>query len=246
MFTHIYCQPHLFNVNIHLFIMLFNWGGIYVILDEFYRYDGFGLAELVKQKKVTTKELLDASLQCINNLNPLLNVINALDEELSLITLKKHLTDGPFKGVHFLMKDMSLLSKDIPINMGSRFAKGTTTEADSELMKRLKKAGLVTIGTTTTPEFAYNATTESVLYGPTRNPWHTELSPGGSSGGAAVAVRSGMVPLAHGSDGGGSIRIPASCTGLVGLKPTRGRVPSGPFLSEPLSGLSVEFALTKT
>src|SRR5699024_7750644 len=215
-------------------------------IDEYYQYDGLGLAELVRKKEVTPKELLDASLESINKMNPSLNAVVAIDEELAFKTLENHLPNGPFKGVPFLLKDMSLLSKDFPINMGSRFAKECTTNADSELMKRFKMAGLVTIGTTTTPEFAYNATTEPVLYGPTKNPWNTELSPGGSSGGAAVAVSSGMVPLAHGSDGGGSIRIPASCTGLVGLKPTRGRVPSGPFVSEALSGLSVEFALTKT
>lgn len=215
-------------------------------IDEYSQYDGLGLAALVRKKEVTPQELLDASLRTINKLNASLNAVSFVDEELALKKLENHLPNGPFKGVPFLIKDLSLISKDFPINMGSRFAKGSVTNTVNELMKRFSKAGLLTIGTTTTPEFAYSATTESVLYGPTRNPWHTKLSPGGSSGGAAVAVSSGMVPLAHGSDGGGSIRIPASCTGLVGLKPTRGRVPTGPFISEPLSGLSVEFALTKS
>src|SRR5699024_12735771 len=116
----------------------------------------------------------------------------------------------------FLIKDVILHAEGIPVNMGSRFAEGTIFPVDSELMSRFRQAGFITVGITTTPEFAYNAATESLLYGPTRNPWNTNHSPGGSSGGASAAVSSGMVPIAHANDGGGYIRIPASCTGMIG------------------------------
>ncbi|MEM1139552.1 MAG: amidase family protein, partial [Pseudomonadota bacterium] len=129
---------------------------------------------------------------------------------------------------------------------GSRLAQGVTFDADTELMARCKRAGLVTVGTTTTPEMAFNASTEAVVYGPTRNPWNTDHSPGGSSGGAGAAVAAGMVPLAHANDGGGSIRIPAACNGLVGLKPSRGRTPTGPDSGIFLWGLAIEFVVTRT
>lgn len=215
-------------------------------LTEFAKIDGLGLAELVKKQEVTPKELMECSLRIIEQLNPQLNAVVSVLEEQALIEIEKGLPDGPFKGVPFLIKESHAMAKGVPVHMGSRLAQGTTASADSELMSRFRKAGFVTIGTTTTPEFAYNTTTESVLHGPTRNPWNLQHSSGGSSGGSAAAAASGMVPIAHGSDGGGSIRIPASYTGLVGLKPTRGRIPSGPLASEPLNGLAVQFGLTKT
>lgn len=215
-------------------------------LSEYASYDGLGLAELVKNKEVTPEELVDLAIQAIKELNPKLNGVNQILEEEALLEAKSDLPDGPFKGVPFLIKEMALHAKNVPVNMGSRLAEGIVYPVDSELMARFRKAGFVTVGTTTTPEFAYNATTESVYHGPTRNPWNLEHSPGGSSGGSSASVAAGITPVAHANDGGGSIRIPASCTGLVGLKPTRGRIPTGPFGGEPLNGLGVEFALTKT
>src|SRR5699024_7436788 len=159
---------------------------------------------------------------------------------------RSELPEGPFKGVPFLIKEMALHAKDIPSSMGSRLAEGMVYPMDSELMARFRKAGLVTVGTTTTPEYGFSAATESVLHGATRNPWNTDHSPGGSSGGSAAMVAAGVVPIAHANDGGGSIRIPASCSGLVGLKPTRGRTPMGPLLGDLINGRGIEFAVTKT
>ncbi|HEX6594967.1 MAG TPA: amidase [Bacillota bacterium] len=215
-------------------------------ISEFTKYDGVGLAELVNKGDVLPEELLQISVKAINELDPDINAIVSTLEEDAMREIKAGLPNGPFKGVPFLIKDVILHAEGIPVNMGSRFAEGTTFPVDSELMSRFRQAGFITVGITTTPEFAYNAATESLLYGPTRNPWNTDHSPGGSSGGASAAVSSGMVPIAHANDGGGSIRIPASCTGLIGLKPTRGRVPFGPLNSELLNGIAAEFAVTRT
>ncbi|BAU27772.1 amidase [Aneurinibacillus soli] len=213
---------------------------------EFSTYDGLGLAELVKSKQVTPEELVQLSVKAIKELNPDLNAVVSILEEEAISEIEEGLPEGPFQGVPFVIKELVLHAKNIPFSAGSRLAEGSVLPVDSELMKRFRKAGFVTVGTTTTPEFGYNAATEAVLYGPTRNPWNVNHSPGGSSGGSAAAIASGMVPVGHANDGGGSIRIPASCSGLVGLKPTRGRIPAGPYNSEPLNGIAIEFALTKT
>jgi len=216
-------------------------------ISEYTTYDGLGLAELVKNKEVTPEELVNISVSIMKELNPTLNAVASIIEEKALEEIKNGLPQGPFEGVPFLIKELVLHAKGIPVNMGSRLAKGITFPVDSELMARFRKAGVVTVGTTTTPEFGYNAVSEATLYGnPTVNPWDTNHSPGGSSGGSAAAIAAGITPLAHANDGGGSIRIPASCSGLVGLKPTRGRIPAGPFNSEPLNGIAIEFALSKT
>lgn len=167
-------------------------------------------------------------------------------EEQADKAIEKVDENAPFAGVPFLIKELVLHAEGVPHSMGSRIGENTVIPVDSELMARFRKAGLILAGTTTTPEFGYNAPTEAVIYGATRNPWNLNHSPGGSSGGSATAVASGIVPIAHANDGGGSIRIPASCSGLVGLKPTRGRVPAGPFNSEPLNGIAIEFAVTRT
>jgi len=215
-------------------------------LSEYATFDAIGLAKLVERREVSPKELVQHTFQLIERLNPHLNAVAATFFEKAKEVVERSLPNGRFRGVPFLLKDNFSSVKNIPINMGSRFAQETTASANSELMNRFNRAGFITVGTTTTPEFAYSATTESILYGPTHNPWDIQLSPGGSSGGAAASVASGIVPLAHGNDGAGSIRIPAACTGLIGLKPTRGRIPTGPFRAEPLNGLAVDFALTKT
>ena len=221
-------------------------GDGFMNLSEFASYDGLGLAELVKNKQVTPKELVQLSIKAINELNPDLNAVVSILEEQAINEIESGLPKGSFTGVPFLIKELVLHAKDVPTSMGSRLAENAVFPIDSELMARFRKAGFVTVGTTTTPEFGYNAATEAVLYGPTRNPWNLNHSPGGSSGGSAASIAAGIVPVAHANDGGGSIRIPASCSGLIGLKPTRGRIPAGPFNSEPLNGIAIEFALTKT
>ncbi|MFU1794467.1 amidase [Paenibacillus azoreducens] len=215
-------------------------------LYEYARYDGLGLAELVKRGEVTPRELTALACEAIRLVNPQLNVIAVSMQELAIKESESVLPKGPFTGVPFLLKDSTLHAAGVPLNSGSRLGEGMIYPYDSELMRRFRQAGLVTMGSTTAPEFGFNATTEAVLYGPTRNPWNPEKSPGGSSGGSAAAVAAGIVPLAHANDGGGSIRIPASCNGLVGLKPTRGRTPNGPDNGEVLSGLGVQFAVTKS
>ncbi len=215
-------------------------------ISEYSSFDGLGLAELVRKKEVTPKELKDTALKGIEMLNPKLNAIVSVLSEQSEEEINKGLSAGPFMGVPFLIKEMGLHAAGVPINIGSRLAEGLTFAHDTELMTRFRRAGLVTIGTTTTPEFGYSSTTESVLHGPTCNPWNIEKSAGGSSGGSSAAVAAGIVPLAHANDGGGSIRIPAACNGLVGLKPTRGRIPNGPDSGELLNGFAVEFAVTRS
>jgi amidase len=156
------------------------------------------------------------------------------------------LPDGPFTGVPFLIKDLALMYAGKPTRMGSRLYKEFVARVDSELMARYRRAGLVTVGKTNVPEMGLSFSTESVLYGPARNPWNTERSPGGSSGGAAAAVAARVVPVAHANDAGGSIRVPASVCGLFGLKPTRARTPAGPIAGEQAFGLGVEHALTRS
>lgn len=217
-----------------------------ISFEEYSSYDGIGLAQLVKNKEVKPEELLEAAFKGIEKLNPELNaVVKNLPSEAEK-EISSGLSQGYFQGVPFLIKELILHAANIPISMGSYIAEGFVAPYDTELMSRFRKAGLVTVGTTPTPEMGYNATTEALIYGPTKNPWNTERSPGGSSGGSAAAVAAGIVPLAHANDGGGSIRIPAACNGLVGIKPTRGRTPTGPDQGEPLHGLGIEFAVTRS
>ena len=156
------------------------------------------------------------------------------------------LPDGPFRGVPFLLKDLSVLVAGVPMRAGSRFLDGWIPDHDSELVIRFRNAGLVTLGKTSTPELGLTPFTEPELFGPTRNPWNLERISGGSSGGSAAAVASRMVPIAGGGDGGGSIRIPASCCGLFGMKPTRGRTPTGPDRGELWQGCVVDHVLTRS
>jgi amidase len=187
-------------------------------LSEYANFDGLGLAELVRREEVSPKELIDAALEAIEQLNPKLNsVINILADEAAK-EIETGLPDGPFKGVPFLIKEIVLHAAGIPVNMGSGLAKGLTLPHDTELMSRFRKAGLVTVGTTPTPEFGYNANTEAILHGSTHNPWNTDRSPGGSSGGSAASVAAGIVPLAHANDGGGTnSRSGSNRTGLWGI-----------------------------
>ncbi|MFF7210725.1 amidase [Streptomyces sp. NPDC008238] len=172
--------------------------------------------------------------------------------ELNALTLPlfdpapAHRADGPLGGVPFVVKDGGPFVRGVPFTLGSRALRGAVADADHDLMARFREAGLVALGQSTAPEFGLNFATEPVRYGPTRNPWDPARGVGGSSGGSAALVAAGAVPVAHANDAGGSIRIPASCCGLVGLKPGRGRTPCGPLTGEAAFGLQVEFAVTRT
>ena len=196
---------------------------------EYSNYDGLGLAELVKKKEIKPAELVEAALERIERHNPQLNavVFKAYDEARAMA---KSDLGGPFAGVPMLLKDILGVKKGWPNRDGSRFVPAVPSPFDSTLVVRFQAAGLIPLGKTNVPEFGALPITEPRLYGPARNPWNLGHSTGGSSGGSAAAVAAGIVPLAHANDGGGSIRIPASCCGLVGLKPTRGRNPLGPVL----------------
>ncbi|MHA2314076.1 MAG: amidase [Candidatus Hermodarchaeia archaeon] len=213
---------------------------------ELVSLDATALAEKVRQKEVTPSELVDVVIERIERLNPKINaVITPMYEEARRIA-KGKLPKGHFTGVPFLLKDVLASYAGVRLTYGSVAFKDFVPDYDSELVIRLKRAGLITVGKTNTPEFGILPTTEPLLFGPTRNPWDLERTSGGSSGGTAAAVATGIVPMAHGNDGGGSIRIPASCCGLFGLKPTRARNPLGPMYGDSRSGLTVEHALTRS
>ena len=210
--------------------------------------DATALADLVRRREASPLELVDAAIQRIQNLNPQLNAVvwerfeKARDEAQSA-----ELPQGPFTGVPFLTKDLGCTTAGEPDSGGSRFLKenGNIASVTTELARRIKAAGFINLGRTNTPEFGAVATTEPLAWGPTRNPWDTARTAGGSSGGSCAAVASLMVPVAHGSDGGGSIRLPAAACGLVGLKPTRGRVNIWPS-TEWVSPVSVQGFQTRT
>jgi len=214
--------------------------------SEYDRHDGLGLAELVAQKQVTAAELLDEAIARTERLNPALNAVVFKDYERARQVAQGPLPAGPFVGVPFLFKDIFAMVQGTPTRQGSRFFPAFPADHDSYLTTRFKRAGLVAFGKTNVPEFGLVPTTEGKLYGPAHNPWNLAHSTGGSSGGSAAAVAAGIVPLAHGNDGGGSIRIPASCCGLVGLKPTRGRISSGPDFGEAVDGLAIDLALSRS
>lgn len=215
-------------------------------MADYAEYDGLGLAELVAKGEVTAAELVDEAIGRIEKHNPALNAVvyKAYDEARG--SAKGKLPDGPFKGVPFLIKDLGSEVKGWPRTSGSRFVADIVDTHDSELVRRFRAAGTVLVGKTNTPEYGITGTTESALLGPCRSPWNTNHIAGGSSGGAASAVAAGIVPLAHASDGLGSIRIPAACCGLVGLKVTRDRNPNGPGDFDRAVGFSVDHVVTRT
>lgn len=198
-----------------------------VPFPEYEDFDATGLAALVRSGEVRPVELLDAAADRIERLDPVVNAVVSRRFEAARDSLGSVPLDGPFGGVPFLIKDLTPELGE-PVTYGSVFFRDYVGEVTPEIVHRFRRAGLVSLGRTNAPEFGLLPTTEPVLNGPTRNPWDLERSTGGSSGGAAAAVAAGMVPMAHASDGGGSIRIPASACGLFGLKPTRGRVPTFP------------------
>jgi amidase/6-aminohexanoate-cyclic-dimer hydrolase len=211
---------------------------------EYDQHDGLGLASLVAKRQVSPLELLNAVKQRLEAINPKLNATAQVFFDKAEAQIKQGLPAGPFKGVPFVLKDLGQQLAGTITSYGSRVFKDNTPDFDSTLVKRYKQAGLVIFAKTTSPEFGLTTTTESVLFGRTHNPWNLERTSGGSSGGSSALVASRVVPMAHGSDGGGSIRIPASCCGLFGLKPTRGRVPIGPTQFEGWNGCSHHHALT--
>ncbi|EXJ23642.1 6-aminohexanoate-cyclic-dimer hydrolase [Alkalibacterium sp. AK22] len=209
--------------------------------------DALYYASKLKTGDCSSEELIHASFKRIAQENPKLNaVIHTRKEEALKEAQSRHWADTPFKGIPILLKDLGQNLAGFPATAGSKLLKHYRADKTSYFVSQLQAAGFIPIGSTNVPEFGFTNITHSELYGPARNPFDTALSAGGSSGGASAAVASGMVPLAGASDGGGSIRIPASFTGLVGLKPTRGRTPIGPGSGRAWQGAAISFALTKT
>lgn len=216
---------------------------------DFSTLDAIAQAELVRRGDATPRELVSSAIERIERVNPKLNaVITPLFEKALAAAAAPQLPAGPFRGVPYLLKDLSAASAGDPFYAGMRFLRDLrwTEGEDTGLVTKLRAAGFVVVGRTNVPELGPVPTTEPVAFGPTRNPWNPAHSAGGSSGGSAAAVASGMVPAAHATDGGGSIRVPASECGLVGLKPSRGRVSMGPQASDSWHGLVIEHAVTHT
>ena len=230
-----------------------SWGTLPAMaLSEYATYDGLGLAELVASGKVHPRELVDEAIARIERGNPRLNAVIHRMYESARKTAELAPGSGPapatapFRGVPFLAKDLVSSWKGEPMASGTRFLLGRVSDKDTELATRYRRAGLIPVGKTNTPELGILPVTEPEAFGPTRNPWDTSRTPGGSSGGSGAAVAAGFVPLAGGGDGGGSIRIPSSCCGLFGLKPTRGRTPLGPDAGEAWQGCAIEHVLTRS
>jgi amidase len=215
-------------------------------IPEYATCDALGLAALVREGKVSPLELCDEAIRRIERTNPKLNAVVTPMFESARHAAAGPLPSGPFRGVPFLLKDLAAACAGFPLSEGSRFFAAQRPGYDSTLVRRYRQAGLVFVGKTNTPELGILPVTEPELWGPAHNPWRAGHTPGGSSGGSAAAVAAGLVPAAHGGDGGGSLRIPGSCCGLFALKPTRARTPPGPDRSELLGGLAVEHAITRS
>ncbi len=217
-------------------------------MDELFdTEDMTGLAAHVAGGQVTPVELLDTAIARCERVNDRLNAVVLRFDDIARQKIGEGLADGPFRGVPFLLKDLGAEAVDYPSHNGSRLLHDTTYDRDSAIYERIAAAGLVTFGRTASPEGGVGPVTEAAVYdGPTLNPWDTSRTPGGSSGGSGAAVASGIVPGAHGSDGGGSVRIPASNCGLFGFKPTRARLPDGPYAGEGWAGMATDGFLTRS
>jgi amidase len=215
-------------------------------VNELVSLDALAQADLVRAGDVSPRELVESTIDGIERVNPRLNCVIAPLYEQALAAASAELPDGTFRGVPFLLKDLIATYAGAPMTEGSKLLAGYSPDRDSELVRRLKSSGLVIVAKTNTPEFGILGTTEPKLFGPTRNPWDTSRTAGGSSGGSAAAVAAAIVPMAHANDGGGSIRIPASCCGVFGFKPTRARNPLGPDHGDLISGLVAEHAVTRS
>lgn len=214
--------------------------------EQYEDYDAIGLADLVRRREVTPEEVLEAAISRAQARNPALNAIVMELYDFGRAAIAAGLPDGPLTGAPYLIKDLGAAMAGIATTGGSRFMADVVPAEDSETVKRLKAAGLAIFGKTNTCEFGMSITCEPQFYGPTKNPWDPQLTPGGSSGGAASAVAARIVPAAHASDGFGSIRVPASCCGLVGMKPSRGRNSFAPSLGERIGGTVAEHTVSRT
>lgn len=210
------------------------------------RLDAVGTAAAIRGGELTARDAVEQAIARIEKHDPALNAVVGRRFDEALAEVDAGLPDGPLTGVPVLVKDLGMQVAGLPHTRGSRLWADDVASTDSELVARYRRAGMVVLGTTNTPELGKNASTEPLLHGPTRNPWAPTHSPGGSSGGAAAAVAAGLVPVAHGSDGGGSIRIPSSMCGLFGLKPSRGRVTTFPVPGALAAPLGVHHALTRS
>jgi amidase/6-aminohexanoate-cyclic-dimer hydrolase len=216
-------------------------------MDDYEQHDAVGLAQLVAQGAVSPQTLLQAALERVQRWDPHINAVVHPRPDAAQALIRDLPAAAPLRGVPFLLKDLGAEARDFPGCSGSRLLLGARHDHDSEIYRRLRAAGLVSFARTTSPEFGIGPVTEAQVYGaPTRNPWDLGRSPGGSSGGAAAAVAAGVVPAAHGSDGGGSLRIPASCCGLLGFKATRARLPDGPVDGESWGGMAIDGFITRT
>lgn len=213
---------------------------------EFDTLDGLALAAMVRSAQITPQEVLEAAIARVNARNPALNaVVRVLDAE-ARASLAHIDHSAPFAGVPMVIKDLQATIKGVPTSHGTRALATLIPDHDSELVARYRRAGAVFIGKSNTPEFGLTPFTESEALGPARNPWDTSRTTGGSSGGSGAAVAARIVPIGHGGDGGGSLRIPASCNGVFGLKPTRGRVPTGPVNGDMWRGFAQEHVITRS
>lgn len=215
-------------------------------MDDYAEYDALGLATLVRKGDVSAAELLNEAVTRAETAQKDLNCFSAMFPDVAKSQIADGLPDGPFAGVPMATKDLGFEIEGKPITNGSLAFKGNIATRNSVLCDRYKAAGLTLFGQTTSPEFGLTTTTESLLCGATVNPWDTTRTSGGSSGGASAAVAAGIIPMAHASDGGGSIRIPAGCTGLFGMKPSRGRTPMGPATTEGWNGQSTVHAVSRS
>jgi amidase len=215
-------------------------------MTEVWELDAIGQAALVSRREATALELAEAAIARIESQNPHLNCLATPMFDEARAAASRPLPPGPLSGAPYMVKDLGQPCKGVRQTDGSKALAAYLADHDGGLVTRLRKAGLVIVGRATAPEFGNHSTTEAEVFGPTRNPWDLERTAGGSSGGSASAVASRMVPAASASDGAGSIRIPASCCGLFGLKPTRGRISFAPDAGEVLSGLAVEHAVTRS
>src|SRR5215831_9077652 len=214
--------------------------------EEYARCDGLELADLVRRREVSAAEVAEAAIGRIEARNPEINAVVCRLYDQARSSIAAGLPSGPFTGVPYLLKDLGAHYQGAVTSFGGALFKDFVPDHDSEITIRLKRAGLVIVGKSNTPELGLASSTEPRLHGPTRNPWNLAHSAGGSSGGSAAAVAAGLVPMAHATDGGGSIRIPASACGLFGLKPTRARNPMGPDAGEGWGGASVGHAVTRS
>jgi len=215
-------------------------------MEDYANYDAMGLAELIRKKEVSASELLNEAVTRAKAVQSDLNCFSTMFPKVAETQISQSLPDGPFTGVPMAVKDLGFEIDGQPITNGSLAFKDNVADYDSVMCERYKAAGFTLFGQTTSPEFGLTTTTESLLYGATRNPWDTARTSGGSSGGASACVAAGVIPLAHASDGGGSIRIPAGCTGLFGMKPSRGRTPMGPSTTEGWNGQSTVHAVSRS